>query len=262
MTKPAGNSLEKVLAVLEVFSEDRLEWTPEELMEELGYSRPTLYRYLKTLKEAGLLTSMPNTGFTLGPKVVEMDYLMRKSDRLIINGSAHLKNLTSKYSCTALLVRWYGNRLLCVDSDTSTKNPLSSYPRGRPMPLGRGAIARSIMAFLPRRHLVPLVERTMEDLRAVGLGNSVEDVMEQLKKVRKAGVSVAYGEVTPGVVGIAAPVFDAGRSPVASVCVTIAGNLVDGAAIERIAADVKATARIVSESLLRGRVENDETKSH
>jgi len=120
LTKPAGNSLEKVLAVLEVFSEDRLEWTPEELMEELGYSRPTLYRYLKTLKEAGLLTSMPNTGFTLGPKVVEMDYLMRKSDRLIINGSAHLKNLTSKYSCTALLVRWYGNRLLCVDSDTST----------------------------------------------------------------------------------------------------------------------------------------------
>lgn len=255
MTKPAGNSLEKVLAVLEVFSEDRLEWTPEELMEELGYSRPTLYRYLKTLKEAGLLSSMPNTGFTLGPKVVEMDYLMRKSDRLIINGSAHLKNLTSKYSCTALLVRWYGNRLLCVDSDTSTKNPLSSYPRGRPMPLGRGAIARSIMAFLPRRHLVPLVERTLDDLRTIGLGHSVEDVMEQLKKVRKAGVSVAYGEVTPGVVGIAAPVFDAGRSPVASVCVTIAGNLVDGAEIERIAADVKAAARDVSDSLLRGRTE-------
>ncbi len=255
MTKPAGNSLEKVLAVLEVFSEDRLEWTPEELMEELGYSRPTLYRYLKTLKEAGLLSSMPNTGFTLGPKVVEMDYLMRKSDRLIINGSAHLKNLTSKYSCTALLVRWYGNRLLCVDSDTSTKNPLSSYPRGRPMPLGRGAIARSIMAFLPRRHLVPLVERTLDDLRTIGLGHSVEDVMEQLKKVRKAGVSVAYGEVTPGVVGIAAPVFDAGRSPVASVCVTIAGNLVDGAEIERIAADVKAAARDVSDSLLRGRIE-------
>jgi len=262
LTKTAGNSLEKVLAVLEVFSEDRLEWTPEELMEELGYSRPTLYRYLKTLKEAGLLTSMPNTGFTLGPKVVEMDYLMRKSDPLIAEGAPHLKNLTSKYSCTALLVRWYGNRLLCVDSDTSTKNPLSSYPRGRPMPLGRGAIARSIMAFLPRRHLVPLVERTMDDLRAVGLGNSVEDVMEQLKKVRRAGVSVAYGEVTPGVVGIAAPVFDAGRSPVASICVTIAGNLVDGAAIERIAADVKETARMVSDSLLRGRSESEETKSH
>jgi hypothetical protein len=30
------NSLERVLAVLEVFSEERLEWMPEDLMRELG----------------------------------------------------------------------------------------------------------------------------------------------------------------------------------------------------------------------------------
>jgi DNA-binding IclR family transcriptional regulator len=51
------NSLERVLAVLEVFCEERLEWTPEDLMRELGYSRPTLYRYLKILKDAGFLMS-------------------------------------------------------------------------------------------------------------------------------------------------------------------------------------------------------------
>src|SRR5918994_4079008 len=66
------NSLERVLAVLEVFSEERLEWTPEDLMRELGYSRPTLYRYLKILKHAGFLMSTRNAGVTLGPKVVEM----------------------------------------------------------------------------------------------------------------------------------------------------------------------------------------------
>jgi DNA-binding IclR family transcriptional regulator len=256
LTKKAGNSLERVLAVLEVFSEERLEWTPEELMEKLGYSRPTLYRYLKTLKEAGLLTSMPNAGFTLGPKVVEMDYLMRKSDRLILNGSAQLKSLTARYSCTALLVRWYGDKLLCVDSESSTRNPLSSYPRGRPMPLGRGAIARSIMAFLPRRHLVPLVERMLKELQQVGLGATVEEVLDHLKSVKRAGVAVAYGEVTPGVVGIAAPVFDAGQSPVASVCVTIAGNLVKGDDIEQIATDIKAAAHELSLSLSRGRLES------
>jgi DNA-binding transcriptional ArsR family regulator len=49
------------------FTEEHLEWTPDELMAALGYSRPTLYRYLKTLKEAGFLTSMPSGGFTLGP---------------------------------------------------------------------------------------------------------------------------------------------------------------------------------------------------
>ena len=47
------NSATRIMAILDVFTEDRLEWTPEELMAELGYSRPTLYRCLKTLREAG-----------------------------------------------------------------------------------------------------------------------------------------------------------------------------------------------------------------
>lgn len=249
MTTTAVNSLERLQAVLEVFTEDRLEWTPEEMMEALGYSRPTLYRYLKILKAAGLLTSMPNTGFTLGPKIVELDYLLRKSDALMNSGAPFLENLVSQYSCTALLVRWYGEKILCVDSRSSVKNPISSYPRGRPMPLSRGAIGRSIMAFLPKRHLGPLIEKTMADMKAVGLGDTPEEVQESLKRVRKAGFAVAYGEVTPGVVGIAAPVFDAGRSPIASICCTISGSLVDGTTIDAIGQQVRQAGGELSTAL-------------
>lgn len=253
MKTKTGTSLERVLAVLESFTEDRLEWTPEELMEELGYSRPTLYRYLKTLRDAGFLTSMPGAGFTLGPRVVEMDFLLRKSDPLILNGSPYLHELTKKYPCTALLVRWYGDKILCVDSACSASNPRSSYPRGRPMPLARGAIARSIMAFLPRRRLAPLVETIKPDLQAVGLGHTTEEILDSLKRVRKAGCAIAHGEVTPGVVGIAAPIFDAGQSPIASLCVTISGQLVNGKQIDEIGARVRGYASEISETLTRKR---------
>ncbi|WP_309084378.1 IclR family transcriptional regulator [Chelativorans sp.] len=250
----AANSLKRGLAILQVFSEEQLEWTPEELMERLGYSRPTLYRYLKTLKEAGLLSSSPNAGFTLGPKVVEMDFLLRKSDALILNGQKHLENLTSRYSCTALLVRRYGFRILCVASEQSAQKPRTSYPRGRPMPLGRGAIARSMMAFLPRRRLLPLIEQTIGEFREIGLGNSVDEVLESLRRVRKAGFAVAFGEVTPGVVGIAAPVFDAGQSPVAAVCVTIAGHLVNGTIIDEIGREVRKAAGEITLALSEQRL--------
>jgi DNA-binding IclR family transcriptional regulator len=243
--KPA-TSLQRVLAVLEVFSESRLEWMPEELMKELGYSRPTLYRYLKILKEAGFLMSTRSAAVTLGPKVVELDYLTRKSDPLVRSALPYLKQLTERHSSTAMVLRWYGNKILCVVSESSTRNPVSSYPRGRPMPIGRGAIARSIMAFLPKRQLVPLIERNLADLRSVGLGATVQDVQSSLKKVRKAGVAVAYGEVTPGAVGIAAPVFDDRRHPIASVCLTIAGNLVTGAQIDEIGTEVRQVALQVS----------------
>src|SRR5260370_19079399 len=78
------NSQDRVLAVLDLFSESRPLWTPEELMGELGYSRPTLYRYLKSLNESGFLMSARRVRFTLPPRVVETHYLNRPADPLVL----------------------------------------------------------------------------------------------------------------------------------------------------------------------------------
>jgi len=233
------NSAERILAILDVFTEDRLEWTPEELMAKLGYSRPTLYRYLKSLREAGFLSSIPNAGFTLGPRVVEMDYLMRKSDRLVLNGQPFLEQLTASYPCSALLVRWYGAKLLCVASECSTPDPVSSYPRGRPMPLARGAISRAIMAHLPRRQLLPLIAENLSELTAIGIGGDTDEILAGMRQVRRQGFALAHGEVTPGVFGIAAPVFDAGNTPIAAIAATLRATDISPGRLEAVCADIR-----------------------
>jgi DNA-binding IclR family transcriptional regulator len=245
LTVGKTNSPDRVLAVLELFSEGRPLWTPEELMRELGYTRPTLYRYLKSLKDSGLLMSTRGGHFTLGPRVVEMDYLSRRADPLVAAATPHLARLTAKHPCTALIVRWYDDKMLCVASHSSAPNPVSSYPRGRPMPMGRGAIARSIMAFLPKQRLMPLLARYAGDLRKVGVGATPEEVLVVLKRIRRAGIAVAFGEVTPGAIGIAAPILDASY-PVASLCLTIAGQHANGELIDRLSGEVRETARAIS----------------
>jgi len=239
------NSQDRVLALLDLFSESRPLWTPDELMRELGYTRPTLYRYLKSLKDIGLLMSTRGGRFALGPRVVEMDYLSRRADPLVAAAAPHLTRLTAAHPCTALIVRWYGDKMLCVASESSAPNPVSSYPRGRPMAMGRGAIARSIMAFLPKQRVMPLVTRYAADLRSVGVGDTPDDVLVALKRVRRAGVAVAFGEVTAGAVGIAAPILDAGY-PIASLCITIAGQHANGELIDRISSEVREAARQIS----------------
>ncbi|GIX14470.1 MAG: hypothetical protein KatS3mg118_2429 [Paracoccaceae bacterium] len=249
------SSAERILAILSVFSEARPEWTPEELIQHLGYARPTLYRYVKTLREAGLLTALPHGGLMLGPKVVELDWLMRRSDPLLAAGRPHIERLARRHPATALLVRWYGTRLLCVESACSTPDPLTSYPRGRPMPISRGAIGRAILAFLPRRRQRELVARGLEDFVALGLGHDVDSVLDRLREVRRAGHAVAHGEVTPGVVGIAAPVFDAGPSPIAALCLTVAAaEIGPDRPLERLSAEVMEAAAQTSRTLgrLRG----------
>lgn len=241
----ARSSLERLIALLDLFTEARLEWTPDEMMAELGYSRPTLYRYLKTLKAAGFLTAMPSGRFSLGPRVVEMDFLMRKSDPLLANAQPVLDTLAAAYPCTVLVVRWYGHKLLCIASKCSAADAKTSYPRGRPMPLVRGAISRAIIAFLPRHKLLAVIDANLAALTQVGLGRDRETVLSALRQVRRAGYAVARGEVTRGVVGIAAPIFDGGNTPVGALGVTISRKAAERHEPARIGSDVlNATQRI------------------
>ncbi|MAM62245.1 IclR family transcriptional regulator C-terminal domain-containing protein [Maritimibacter sp. UBA3975] len=255
MSAGAG-SAERILGILDLFSENRLEWTPDEMMAELGYTRPTLYRYIKTLKDAGFLTQNGPHGLTLGPRVVELDFLMRKSDALLLEGGTVLKKLAARHPSTALLVRWYGNKLLCVASEVSTPEPKSSYPRGRPMPLARGAISRAILAHLPRRQMLAKIHENLADLRELGLGDTVDEIAEALRQMRKGGALVARGEVTDGVVGIAAPVFDASRAPVAVLCMTVDRDTLDDRKLQELSDVIWAAGTQLSDALTHMRVED------
>lgn len=214
------NSADRLLAVLGLFSEERPEFTAEEMMQATGFTRPTLYRYLKSLRETGFVTPVSGAAFSLGPRVTELDYLMRRADPLITVGNDAMQTLARLHPCSAFLVRWYGRKILCVSSVVSAVEPRSSYPRGRPMPLARGAISKAILAWLSKREQEEIGGSNLAEFARVGTGETVEEVRATLRKVRREGVAIAHGEVTPGVVGIAAPIFDSSPRPAAALCLT------------------------------------------
>lgn len=248
MSSVSGSG-ERILAILDLFSEARPEWTPEEMMIELGYSRPTLYRYLKTLKDSGYLASLPQAGFALGPRVTELDFLMTRADPMIRAGQPELEALAARFPGSAFLVRWYGRKLLCVASVVSTDTSPSSYPRGRPMPLGRGAISRAIVAFLPARERRKLVEEYLEEFAGAGVGTTVSDVMEALRGVRRDGFATARGEVTPGVVAVAGPILVNEQNPHGALCVTSDAARVRGSRLEEIRTAVRDTSQRISAAM-------------
>lgn len=243
------NSADRILSVLNLFTDGRLEWTAEQLMEALGYSRPTMYRYLRSLKDAGLLVSISNSLLTLGPRVVEMDFLIRKSDPLVIYGKVHIHQLARAYPSTSLLARWYGDKMLCMDSESSTKNYFTNYTRGRPMALVRGAIARTIVANLPRAHLENHIYLHLKEFKKIGLGENYQDILESFLEVKKNRVCIARQEMTPGVMGIASPIFDTNRYPVGAMCVTLALTAFSENSIDVIAEDVKVRSEKLSREM-------------
>ncbi|MYZ49969.1 IclR family transcriptional regulator [Propylenella binzhouense] len=242
----------RMLAILDLFDERSLTWTVDEIHARLGYTRSTLYRYLKVLTDAGFLTSLPGLGYTLGPRIVELDYKMRASDPLIQAAAPVMAELVADIPGVALLCRIYRQKVLCVHQESSNAGIRSTYERGRARPLLRGAASLAILASLPNHQIGRLYKAMPEEFAAAGLGSDLAAVRSALKVHRQAGHVVSFGQVSGGVMGVAAPLFDARPEVIGSLNLTVADTSGNRHRLEAMIAQVSFCARVVNKALARG----------
>jgi len=249
--KSPRNSPERMLAVLDLFEGQAMEWTMEDMAGRLGYTRSTLYRYLKSLTEAGLLSSLPGVGYTLGPRIVELDFAMRSRDPLIVAGRPIMAELAREHSGVALLCRRYRERVLCVHQEQNASGFVSTYERGRARSLLRGAASRVILAHLPPSAIRRVLDaQAPRELVAAGLGQTVDEARVRLRAIRQRGWDVTSGDVTPGLTGIAAPMLDQTRQVLGSLSLTMGGRLGDEK-VTQLAAQITFCANVLSRAASR-----------
>lgn len=244
-------SLERMMAILDYFEGSTLEWTTESLHAELGYTRSTLYRYLKVLTDAGLLTSLPDVGYTLGPRIAELDYQMRERDPLITASRPVMSALAEEIPGIALLCRRYRDRVLCVHQEQNTQSFRSNYERGLARPLLRGAASRIILAFMPTPMIRKLYERDDRAFAEAGLGATLAEVRAALRVIRLAGWDMSIGHVTAGVTGIAAPIFDRHDNVLGSLSLTLGQTGLGAERTRSIAERVIFCADVVTRAVSR-----------
>src|SRR5262245_1969141 len=237
------NSLERMLQVVDLIEANDSPVLPDDLMARLGLTRSTLYRYLKTLSEAGLITSFPGVGFALGPRIAELDFKMRNRDPLIIASRPVMRELVGAIPGIALLCRRYRDTVLCVHQEHGAADVVSTYERGLARPLFQGAASRIILAYLP-----PRIIQRLHHQDAVN-GVPLTKLRAELKEMRQRGWDLTESQVTRGVTGIAAPIFDNRGRVLGSLSLTIGRTKIAANETARIAERVMFCARIVSSSL-------------
>lgn len=242
-------SHERMLSVLNLFDLEHPEWSFDAILSELGYSRATLYRYLKTLTDAGLLTSFPGRSYTLGPRIIELDYQIIMTDPLIHAARPVMKELVSNFSGVSLLCRRYRNRVLCVHQESSNPQLRSQYERGRARPLLRGSASLVILANFPAYQLTKLYEQEADEFAKAGLGKSLPQVRETMKQIRQVGWAKGEAQLTPGVTGIGAPIFDAHREIIGSLNLTLRETGIPDERVAQIGERVRFCAGIISKTL-------------
>jgi DNA-binding IclR family transcriptional regulator len=251
----AHGSGDRLLAVLALFSAEQTQWTVDAAAEQLGVSTTTTYRYFKKLTKAGLISPVSGAGYTLGPAIIQMDRQIQTSDPMLKGARGVMIALVGQApeGSTALLCRLFHDRVMCVHQimGRGPQEPVS-YERGRLMPLYRGATSKIILAHLPGRTLKTLLAHDADEIANASLGAGWDEFRRGLTAIRRAGVSVSRGEIDPGRVGVAAPIFDKDRVVLGSLSLALPAAQADELLIGRLASLTVAGARAIELTMNNG----------
>lgn len=217
MNDKSASSLVRMLSVLDLFTDQRLNWTAEEITEALDVSLPTGYRYVKVLSDAGLLQRASDSQYTLGPRVIVLDHYIRMADPVLQHATPFMRELVDTTGFDCVMSALYGQQLLDTHREQGNNPASLSYGRGRPRPLFLGGAAKVILAGLPPAQLHKLFDAHPNDVAAAGLPTSWSDFRRFYSGVRKAGHYVSNGELESHLAAVAAPIHQPDGSVVAAI---------------------------------------------
>jgi DNA-binding IclR family transcriptional regulator len=217
------SQLNKVLQVLDVFTEERVFATAEEVSGLMRIPRTTAFRYLAQLSEAGLLTKLSGR-YSLGPRIIQLDYLMRRSDPLLATAREVMVELGAATGCSVVLSSLYEEQVLNVHHEAGMDTTALTYGRGRTLPLFRGAASKIILAHLTTPRLKAIYENHVGEPDVEAIGTTWESFSEYLRRGRRLGYYLSHEEVDAGVTGIAVPLFNTDRLVTGSLTLVFASK--------------------------------------
>lgn len=200
------SSLKKMLSVLDLFSQKKPTFTVDEITESLGLTRPTSYRYIRELSQAGLITGN-NGQYRLGVRIIELDYQIRKCDPLLGSGKVVIENLAKNFRGNVLISSVYGYKIVNSHQEQADPELKITLGRGHVLPMGKGATAKIILANMKRSKLEKIYAQDQSSQAILALGKDWKSFLTELRSIREKNVSISHSEIDANNVGIAAPIF-------------------------------------------------------
>lgn len=249
--KDVNTSFAKGLSVLDFFREGRISAHRDDIVEMLGTSKATAYRYLGTLCDAGLLA--PTTGgvYVLGPKIIELERLMRIGDPFLLAGSRVMHEVSARHKLNMLLGSYYRDVIMCVDIAWPDPSIPIGFERGKPMSLFRGAMAKVVLAHLSPYQLRSMALHHGDKIRAAGLGDNWADFRAHMSRIAREGFAITHGEMMTGAGGIAAPIFDGDRKVIGSIAFVISENQWDSTDFDQLRVQIQEAAERVTSTIVQ-----------
>jgi DNA-binding IclR family transcriptional regulator len=183
---------------------DRGELRADELAALLDTPVSTIYRYLRTLAGFGFV-ERHEAGYRLGPRLLIGSGVNVTSEELIRIADPLIRLVAEESGETAVISRRIGLSAVCLHEVESHHQLRVSLGAGSSAPLHAGAVSKVLLAYAP--------PEILEEVIAEGLGPVTPATLDEqhlrseLTEIAASGIARSEGEMIPGSVEIAVPIF-------------------------------------------------------
>jgi len=216
------NHVQSVIRALEIIEclNQKKELGITEVASSLSLDKSTVYRLINTLRYKGYVKQNPlNHKYSNTFKLFEMGTLEVDRTGLIRRVNPYLEYLAENTKETVNLAVLEGSSIFYVDKIESTEVIKADLGVGRSYPAYSTSLGKAILAFTPEKKVVSLFKDQEFKTFTSNTVSSLDELLAQLKMIRRRGYAYDNEELIPGLACVAAPVRNYGGEPMAAISV-------------------------------------------
>ncbi|MGH8236641.1 MAG: IclR family transcriptional regulator [Steroidobacteraceae bacterium] len=202
----ANSTADRAIEILLLFSESNPVLSANEIAARFKMPRSTTYRYLRSLKDQGLVEELASGGYRLGYRILDLARTAQRSFDILEVAEPHLRALARDTGESVLLSYLSGTRITVLECIESAHPMRIAYDRGQLLPTPAAATAKAFLAFaksLNPKDVLKGVELRRYTPHTV---TSTQRVLKEVEETRKRGFAINEGEVDEGINAVAAPI--------------------------------------------------------
>ncbi len=192
-----------------------------ELQDGSPYPKATLYRFVQTLTNQGMLTFDPDRAtYALGVRLVRLAHAAWQQSSLAPIARTHVDRLAEDVAETVHLAQLDHAQVLYVDKRDPVR-PVEMFSQaGKVGPAYCTGVGKAMLAWLEPDHLAKLVPQQSFHRFTPETITSAPALIDELAEVRSRGFAVDREEHEPGIICVAVPILSASGRVLGGLSVT------------------------------------------
>ena len=221
--------------------------THADVVHDLGLTRTTAHRLIKSLEQHGFLVYQGGYGYRLGPRLLDLGAAAQQEFQLRAVARPALERLARVTGESAqLYVGFMLGERICIDSVQSESELRAIVPVGSVLPMTYGSAGKIFLAWMPPAEQKRFAAQVEPKTDATP---TPERLLQQLATARRVGWASSAGERQPGVGSVSAPIVGPRGELLAVVSISGPTSRIGRISAKRYAPAVMEAAREIERAL-------------